>query len=289
MIKNLYISTTFIKNGNSVRKAIKLLNQNNIFNIEIGSNHKYEKNLNFFNKYQKKNNFLLHNYFPVPKKGLVINIASNNELIRQQSIKHIFKSINFAKKYKCKIYTFHPGFIGDPKENLYSKNRNYDFIWEKNLENDYNEAWLNFIKSLKQIVKYAKKKKVKICLESEGSIDKKNFLLLQKPSEFARLFKIFKKGDLFINLNFGHLNLASKAFKFDREKFIYNYSKYIIAFELSHNYRKKDDHLTLKKTGWYCKIISDKKFSKIFKILEYRNCSINQIKQNYLMCVNNLI
>ncbi len=288
MIKNLYISTTFQKNGNSVYKAIKLLNKNNIFNIEIGSNHKYEKNLNNFSKFTKKNNFLLHNYFPVPKKGFVINIASYNAEIRQKSIKQIYSSIDFAKKYNCKIYTFHPGFIGDPKENLDNKKRNYDFIWDNSQKKNYNKSWINFVKSLKKIVKYAKKKKIKICLESEGSIDKKNLLLLQRPNEFNRLFKIFKKGDFFINLNFGHLNLASKAFGFDREKFIYKYSKYIYAFELSHNYRKKDDHLPLKQKGWYWKIIRDKKFSKIFKILEYRNCDIKQIKQNYLMCVNNL-
>ena len=140
---------------------------------------------------------------------------------------------------------------------------------------------------MRKILKYAKKKKIKICLETEGSIDKKNLLLLQKPVEFDRLFKIFKKDDLFINLNFGHLNLASKAFRFSREKFIYKYSKYISAFELSHNYRKKDDHLPLKQRGWYWKFIRNKKFSKIFKILEYRNCDIKKIKQNYLMCLNN--
>ena len=97
MIKNLYISTTFLKNGQSVYKAIKLLNKNNIFNIEIGSNHKFEKNLSYFNKFIRNNNFLLHNYFPVPKKGLVINIASYNTEIRQKSIKQIYKSIDFAK------------------------------------------------------------------------------------------------------------------------------------------------------------------------------------------------
>ena len=287
MIKNLYISTTFLKNGQSVYKAIKLLNKNNIFNIEIGSNHKFEKNLSYFNKFIRNNNFLLHNYFPVPKKGLVINIASYNTEIRQKSIKQIYKSIDFAKKYNCKIYTFHPGFIGDPKESLDNKKRNYDFIWDNNFKNNYNKSWLNFVQSLRKILNYAKKKKIKICLETEGSIDKKNLLLLQKPVEFDRLFKIFKKEDLFINLNFGHLNLASKAFRFSREKFIYKYSKHICAFELSHNYRKKDDHLPLKKRGWYWKIIRDKKFSKIFKILEYRNCDIKKIKRNYLMCANN--
>ena len=289
MIKNnLYISTTFLKNGQPVEKAIKLLNKQKIFNIEIGSNHNYEKNLSFFKKYKFINNFLLHNYFPVPKNGFVINIASDDKKIRNRSINQIIKSINFAKKYSCKIFTFHPGFIGDPQEGLDTKSRNYDFVWSETIKIKHKDAWSNLIKSLKKIIKNAKKKKIKICLESEGSVEKKDYLLLQRPKEFIELYKIFKKEDLGINLNFGHLNLASKVFKFNREAFIHKFSKYIYAFELSHNYRKKDDHLPLKKKGWYWKILKDKKYKEIIKILEYRNYDIKKINQNYLMCGKNL-
>ena len=56
------------------------------------------------------------------------------------------------------------------------------------------------VNSLRKITKYAKNKNVKIAIETEGSTQKKNFLLMQKPSEFKKLFKIIPK-NLGINLN----------------------------------------------------------------------------------------
>ena len=48
------------------------------------------------------------------------------------------------------------------------------------------------VNSLKN-TKYAKNKNVKIAIETEGSIQKKNFLLMQKPREFEKLLKIIPK------------------------------------------------------------------------------------------------
>ena len=115
--KKIFVSTTFIANGNSVNQAINLLVKNNINNIELGSNHVYQKNLII----PKGPKYIVHNYFPVPKKDLIINIASLNAKIRKESIKHILNSINFTKKIKGKLYTFHPGFISDPKKVSSSK------------------------------------------------------------------------------------------------------------------------------------------------------------------------
>ena len=78
--KEIYTSTTFLPNGNKISKAISQLINNKIYNIELGSNHIYEKNYNYL--LNKNCNFLIHNYFPVPKKSFVINIASLDKKIR---------------------------------------------------------------------------------------------------------------------------------------------------------------------------------------------------------------
>ena len=110
--------------------------------------------------------------------------------------------------------------------------------------------------------------------------NKKNFLLLmQKPNEFKELFKYFKPNDLVINLNIGHLNLASRAFKFSKFEFVKELKQYILAIELSHNNGIEDQHLPLKKNEWYWKIINNPDFSKIYKILEFRNTDIKKIKK----------
>ena len=214
-----YVSTTFIKDNKSVYGAINKLLKIKIKNIELGSNHIWEKKLKF--KKKRIINFCVHNYFPVPKKSMVLNLASQNLKIREKSIKRIKNSILFSKKISAKLYTFHPGFLTDPEGSNISK-KNYDFLWnnKKLINANYDRSWKKMIQSLKEIVKFAKYHKVKIAIETEGSISARNHLLMQKPIEFKKLFKHFKKEDLGVNLNIGHLNLASKAFKFNKFKFI---------------------------------------------------------------------
>tara|TARA_B100000579_G_C22631720_1_gene756955 strand:+ start:14 stop:862 length:849 start_codon:yes stop_codon:yes gene_type:complete len=280
-----YVSTTFIKDKLPAKNAVEKLYQNSIFNIELGSNHCFEKNHKYLKKY--KINYCVHNYFPIPKKNLVVNIASQKKILRSRSIKHIKKSIRFSKKINASLYTFHPGFLTDPDGANISK-KNYDFLWneKKLISSSYKKSWNLMVKSLKEIVKYAKKYNIKIAIESEGSINSKNHLLMQRPKEYQKLFGIFKNKEIGINLNIGHLNLASKAFNFDKIKFINNISKHIVAMELSHNHGKNDDHLPIKRKTWYWKIIKDSKYKKIPKILEFRNTSVIKIKKIYNVLKN---
>ena len=276
-MNNLYVSTTFIKDGKKIKMALDILKSAGVENVEIGSNHAYESNYNYIKNY--KFNFLIHNYFPVPKKDFVINIASLSKKIRERSINQIKRSIEFYKKINAKIYTFHPGFIGDPLRADRNK-KNYDFIWKKkNIKDQYLLVYNQMILSLKKIVNFAKKKDVKIAIETEGSFKKRNFLLLQRPEEYKNLFKFFSPKDIGINLNIGHLNLASNAFSFSKSKFVDMLKPYIVAIELSHNNGIEDQHLPLKKNLWYWKIINDPDFSEMYKILEFRNTSIEKIKQ----------
>ena len=282
-MNNLYVSTTFIKDGKKIKMALDILKFAGVENVEIGSNHAYESNYNYIKNY--KFNFLIHNYFPVPKKDFVINIASLSKKIRERSINQIKRSIEFYKKINAKIYTFHPGFIGDPLRANRNK-KNYDFIWKKeNIKDQYLLVYNQMILSLKKIVNFAKKKDVKIAIETEGSFKKRNFLLLQRPEEYKNLFKFFSPKDIGINLNIGHLNLASNAFSFSKSKFVDMIKPYIVAIELSHNNGIEDQHLPLKKNQWYWKIINDPYFVKAYKILEFRNTSIKNIK-NALKLLN---
>ena len=283
-LKNIFVSTTFAEDDSKISDVLATCKKENISNVELGSNHIYEKN---FKKIIQQYNFrfLVHNYFPIPRKSFVVNIASLNKQIRTKSIQHVKKAINFCKVTNSKLYTVHPGFLTDPITASRTKN-NYDFIWNNNnLNKNYNLAFNNMLSSLKKIVHFAKNKKVRVAIETEGSFKKKNLLLMQKPNEYKELFKYFKPNDLGINLNIGHLNLASRAFKFSKFEFVKKLKQYILAIELSHNNGIEDQHLPLKRNEWYWKIINDPDFSKVYKILEFRNTSIENIK-NVLKLLN---
>ena len=240
-LKNIFVSTTFAEDDSKISDVLAKCKKENISNVELGSNHIYEKN---FKKIIQKYNFrfLVHNYFPIPKKSFVVNIASLNKKIRTISIQHVKKAINFCKVTNSKLYTMHPGFLADPINAGRAKS-NYDFIWDNNnLNGNYNLAFNNMLSSLKKIVHFAKNKKVRVAIETEGSFKKKNLLLMQKPNEYKELFKYFKPNDLGINLNIGHLNLASRAFKFSKFEFVKKLKQYILAIELSHNNGIEDQH-----------------------------------------------
>jgi sugar phosphate isomerase/epimerase len=278
--KNIFVSTTFAKDNSKISEVLNICKKENIYNVELGSNHIYEKNIK---KIIQKYNFcfLVHNYFPIPKKNFVVNIASSNKKIRNASIQHAKNAIKFCKATNSELYTIHPGFLGDPIKASRNE-KSYDFIWDKkNLNNNYHSAFINMVTSLKKIVHFAKREKIKVAIETGGSFKKKNLLLMQKPSEFREFFKFFKPNDLGVNLNIGHLNLASKAFKFSKLKFVQKLKKYILAIELSHNNGIEDQHLPLKRNMWYWKIINDPYFSRTYKILEFRNTSIQNIKNAF--------
>jgi len=224
--------------------------------------------------------YLMHNYFPVPKNNFVINIASQNDKIIEKSIAQIKMSIDLSFEIGSLLYTFHPGFLSDPiSEN--KKDTNYDFIFseEKIKNNNYEISFERMVKALKHIVNYAKNKKVKIAIETEGS--RENFLaFMYQPFEYERLFKIFKNNDLGISLNLGHLNLASKEFNFPVTEFINVVKDRIVAIEMSHNDGIDDQHLPLRINEWYWPIIFDNRFKNAYKIMEFRYTTVDEIKDN---------
>ena len=274
----LYVSSTFAKDKTPFKEVLEICRLNGIYNIEIGSNHSYEKSYDYI-KHNSEINFLVHNYFPIPKDDFVINIASSNNEIRLKSIDSIFKSINFCKEIGSKLYTFHPGFHTDPKGASLFKS-NYDFNWDdKNLHNnDIEKNFEQMLDSFEKIINFAYKKKIKIAFETEGSVSKKNHLLMQQPHEYKKFFSRFSYDEIGINLNIGHLVLASNAFKFDMNDFVDLISKYIVAFELSHNNGVEDQHLPIISNAWYWGLILDERFKDKIKILEFRNQSINKVK-----------
>lgn len=282
MIKmNLFVSSTFFNDGTSIEDALTQCEKYDIRNIELGSNHKYSDNFKPIIK-SFNFNYLVHNYFPIPKDNFVLNLASTDKEIVKRSIQHVFEAIDFCEVTGSLLYTFHPGFLSDPKgPNISSQN--YDFQWNDSsvgVANNYKNAFETMLSSIDKCVKYASQKKVRIAIETEGSFKKHEHLLMQRPEEFERLFKYFNPEDLGINLNIGHIKLAMNYFKFPLNPFLDLIGEYLIAMELSHNNGLEDEHLPLIENEWYWATILDPRFKDAYKILEFRNISIQGIKDN---------
>ncbi len=277
-----FLSTTFLPDGTKLSEALDLCEANNIHLVEIGSNHAFEENYNYIGDYDF--DFLVHNYFPIPKESFVVNIASLDENIYRRSIEHIKFAISYSEKIGAKLYTFHPGFLTDPKGPNISK-KIYDFQWDSSLlsKTNFDLAREQMLKAMAEIVSYTKNRKTSIAIETEGSLYKKDHLLMQQPEEYEWLFKKFSPKELGVNLNIGHLNLANRAFKFPWKDFVDLIQDYVVAMELSHNNGVEDQHHPIDVEGWYWPLIHDVRFKAAYKILEFRNTDIHTILGNMKM------
>jgi sugar phosphate isomerase/epimerase len=273
----LAISSTFIPDGFTLHSALKIAQELDVKIVELGSNHCHESNYEYLNDF--KFEYLVHNYFPIPKNSFVLNIASPDTKIRALSLNHIKNSIEFCNKIGASLYTFHPGFLTDPLPPKFKKSGSYDFEWIGSMlaMTSYQDSWEWMIQSLGEITSYATERGVKIAIETEGSFHKAGHLLMQTPQEYERLFNINDLEDLRINLNIGHLNLAKNYFSFDLNNFIDLIASRVSALELSHNYGEEDNHLPLIQGEWYWEVITDYRFSDTFKILEFRNATSDQL------------
>lgn len=90
-------------------------------NIELSGNVPYSKQMvaNLIAVQKKLSiRFLLHNYVPLFPKPYVINLASLNDTVYTQSVKHIVKALDVCRRLSADKYGFHAGYycnmqIGD--------------------------------------------------------------------------------------------------------------------------------------------------------------------------------
>ena len=273
---NKYISTTVFPDLTPVEEALRKLNEKGFKNIELGSIHPFEEYVKkILERYE--NNYLVHNYFPAPPTSLIVNIIAMDEEIREQSLRHVKDRIVFSKEINAGLYTFHSGYLTQPLSTN-PTNGNWDFVYDSSINAvvPYEKAFNLLLDSVKQLVAFADKYKQSIAIESSGSLDKKDFLLMQRPNEFHDLFSEINSDLLGINLNLGHLNLASRAFGLDRLDFVNQLSDKIFAMEVSHNAGIDDDHEMLERDEWYWEIINDSRFQKIPMIFEGRNTPLKE-------------
>ena len=114
-ITMIYISTACVKH-NSIKDSVLELVQQGYKNIELTGGTKYYDGyendlLELKEKYNL--NYLLHNYFPPPKKHFILNIASLNDDLYQKSIEHCLGAVALCKLLGSKKFAIHAGFLID--------------------------------------------------------------------------------------------------------------------------------------------------------------------------------
>ena len=269
----IYASTSCLKNPRNVIKVLQEYEKGGIENVELGSIHEY-----FDIKLLKKFNFnyVVHNYFPPPKKSFNLNLSSEKKSIRNKSIKLIKNAIELCCIINSPLYTFHAGFTVDPPK--------LGKPFPRNKIIDREIAFNRYIESLTSIIDVAKSRGIKIAMEPNvvqefNLVEGKNELcLFADVDEIKKLYKIIDRKDVGLLLDLGHTAVTSFWLKFDKDDFVKKCKKNVYAIHVSNNNGKKDQHRSLTKTCWQASKL--KQFGKNPIILETMNQTIEGIFKN---------
>lgn len=228
--------------------AIRTLKAEGFSNIELSGGSDYIEDLDrkLLVEKDKGLNFRLHNYFPPPQKHFVVNLCSNDNVVRQ-SLDLMKKSVDLSYKLESKKVGFHAGFKVSPKPEELGK------AFSKTELINHKTATEKFAANFKIIKEYASQNGVEIYLEN-NVVSETNFKNHGGQDAFllttvAGLKELHSYDKFPLLLDIGHLKVSSKTHGLDFEKELSEMIQYTDYIHISDNSGLADDNNGLTEDG----------------------------------------
>ena len=291
---HVYLSTSCY-GKRPLKNAIELCKKIEPNNIEISAPHDHqpiEEIVNIIKDYKKEGvNFTLHNYFPVPKKSFVLNIASEDEECQNSSYDLIKNALYLAEIANSPLYGVHAGYLKNAKSN-----KEGQFIFDSGGSN-YNKSLKRAVEFVCKISKDFERTNTSLIIENLFPSPKKRHSLNCSYEEIYEYFS-FLPENIGLLLDLGHLNVSSVILDFNREdafyKILKNFSNRILEVHISENNGLKDEHLPVKKNSWQLNAIKEIKKAtsnnkkKVIYCIEARNAEEYELKDSVYL-INNVL
>lgn len=236
----IYVSSSCIKNK-KICDTVKTFAENNIYNIELSGGTDFYEHLekDLLNlKMDYGLNYIVHNYFPPPKKHFILNLASLDNNIWQKSLNFMKNSIELAIRLGAPAYGLHAGFFVNPKLNEIGKRFNKQSLFNKN------ESTIKFVKGYK-ILNDLYSDNIDLYIEN-NVISEENYkefgvnpFMLTSFDDYNSLKKLLEFNMLF---DIGHMKVSAHTLSLNYKKEIDSHmaiSKYI---HVSDNNGKTDSN-----------------------------------------------
>ena len=202
----IYISSSCVR-AKTIKEAVLKLKENGFFNIELSSGTEYYGELgnDLFELKDKHNmHFLLHNYFPPPKKHFVINLASLDNSVCKKSKTCLKSSLDLCNGLGIKKFSFHAGFFMDIQVSELSREIPMRRLYDKNM------ALERFCAGFSELKKYAAGIKLYVENNVFSSLVRKNYstvnpFMLTNYDDYLELSKII---DFNLLIDVAHLNVT---------------------------------------------------------------------------------
>lgn len=197
--------------------------------------------------------------FAIAHTAYYIELGSPYESVRKAYVEEVKKKIDLAFKIGCDKINVHSHIRG-----MYAKKDRFMKI-----------LIANYIKSLKELVDYSNKKKIKFMLENSWKND--------EISKFKDIKKILDSvQNLYFHLDIGHAFINGRMREIER--YIKTFRHKLIHIHIHDNKGKKDEHKAIGKGK-----INFKRIVKILKKIKYDNTiTIEVFGKNRKPAVNSL-
>ena len=200
------------------------------YNLEISGGLEFDKKFLEILSKAKINypfKFIFHNHSPPPKNNFIINLASLDDSVYNQSLNHCIETIKISKYLKTKKFAVHSGFLIDPNLNEIGSQ-----IKIKNISNK-NDALMRFVKAI-NILKEEASGELDLYIENNvlSDINMKNFqgknpFLFTDLSGFKEIINLIQIKPL---VDIAHLKVSTrtlnKEFRYELSNLI-NYTDYL--------------------------------------------------------------
>lgn len=274
----IYVSTGGFKNK-TFKESSESFRGSSIKALELSAGIYTPDLINDLEAVRKDFYISLHNYFPVPEKPFVFNLASSNEEIKNLSITHAKKAITLSAKFDVPYYSFHAGYLLDPQVNELG-----GLLKQKKLI-DRNEGMDNFLNNVGLLSIFAAEMGVKLLIENNVlSYDnnkgfKENPLLMVEEKETEYIFKEVDK-NVSLLIDVAHLKVSANSLGFSPSLYVEKFSSITEAYHLSDNDGTADTNNKFSVDAWF--------FSCIRPDVEYYSIEVydepvSSLEKMYLM------
>ena len=278
----IFTSTATLPTKN-LGECLQSLGSIGLSNIELSGGTEYESGvLTMLLSFRQEFGFqyLVHNYFPPPKKHFVLNLASQSETSLQKSLSFVENSIALAANLGVDRYSIHAGYL----KRLQPGRDGSEFVSDGDSLVTMGHGEETMFNSIERISHFAAKHDLLIALENLFPINRQTgSALLCTPDDINRYFeRISDLPNVGLLLDLAHLMISSNVLDFEKDVFldelIDQHSSRIFGIHLSDNDGVKDLHLPIHDKSWPLLAVSRLANMDFPITLESRGLTLDQIK-----------
>ncbi len=249
--------------------------------LELSGGKYMPESINLLKELKKNSTLRIHNYFPPPKEPFVFNLASMASDIADLSMKHVLQAIDICSELELPVYSFHAGFLLDPKPGDLGKTIPLSRIQNRN------DSLQLFLERIDSVSRVAKSRGVDLLVENNvlsknnHNVFGENPLLMVTPDECEYVMSN-TPNNVNMLLDVAHLKVSAFALGFNQVEFFNSCKSWIKAYHLSDNDGTADTNMPVESTSWFWPYLNR---DVDYITLEVYNCAPS-VMHDQLLLVN---